>query len=167
MRGRFETIIGAFLLVLLSAAAAWSSNDEPWQAPEFTALDVEGKVVSLSAHRGQVVVLHFWATWCTSCRREMPSLDEFATQYASRGVHVLTVTAENSRKKVIEFFGDRVPSYEVLLDKGSRITRLYRVSGIPVTLLIDRSGYVVKHLAGGQDWSSMQMRGEIERLLKE
>lgn len=154
-------------IVVFLAFAAHAADETPWEAPEFTALDIDDNVVSLSAHKGQVVVLHFWATWCSSCRKEMPSLEEFASQYADRGVAVLTVTAETSKKKVLEFFGGKEPSYEVLLDEGSRITRLYRVSGIPVTMLIDRSGFVVKHIAGGQDWASMRMRGEVDRLLKE
>jgi thiol-disulfide isomerase/thioredoxin len=155
------------IVFLVSAPLVWDAEAEPWHAPEFTARDINDDVVSLASHKGQVVLLHFWATWCGSCRREMPALENLAIDYASRGVVVLTVTAEGSRKKVTNFFKGRRPPYEIILDEGSRITRLYRVSGIPVTLLIDKYGFVVKHYAGGQDWSSQRIRAELERLLKE
>jgi len=154
----------AFLLLTPAVRAA---DETPWHAPEFTAHDINGDVVSLASHKGQVVVLHFWATWCASCAREMPALNDFTTEYTPRGVNVLTITAEASKKKIREFFGDRMPSYEVIMDEGSRITRLYRISGIPITLLIDKSGFVVKHYAGGQDWSSQRIRADVERLLNE
>jgi thiol-disulfide isomerase/thioredoxin len=164
---RLSSLIPIAVVLFLLAPSGPAADAEPWPAPEFTARDINGDVVSLASHKGQVVVLHFWATWCSSCRREMPALEALANQFASKGVVVLTVTAEESKNKILKFFGGRTPSYEVILDAGSRVTRLYRVSGIPVTLLIDKSGFVVKRYAGGQDWSSQRIRSDIERLLKE
>src|SRR5690606_31501848 len=68
------------------------------RAPEFSAmtLDAEPRQVSLSDHRGEVVLLNIWATWCLPCRKEMPSIEQLHQRYSEHGLRVLAVSIDNA-----------------------------------------------------------------------
>jgi peroxiredoxin len=112
------------------------------QAPEFSARDIDGKLVSVIAFRGRVVLLHFWATWCASCKEEMPSLEKIYARYGDRGLKVVGI-ASDSKEDIREFFRDFPVSYSLISDPKSEVQRLYGVRGIPVSFVVDRRGIIV------------------------
>lgn len=104
--------------------------------------------VSLASHRGEVVVLNFWASWCLACRDEHAPLSRVATQYRDRGVVFYGVLyndkPEPARRWIKEMGGQ---SYATLLDPGSRTAIDYGLYGVPETFFIDREGRVAyKHI---------------------
>lgn len=125
------------------------------EAPEFTLVRMDGgdgetetvpadsMVVRLSEHRGEVVVLNFWASWCLACRDEHAPLSEVAELYRDRGVVFYGIlyndTPPNARRW-IEGMGGQ--SYATLLDPGSRTAIDYGLYGVPETFFIDRDGKV-------------------------
>jgi cytochrome c biogenesis protein CcmG/thiol:disulfide interchange protein DsbE len=120
-------------------------------APGFSlvSMDSSGDTVSLAALRGKVVVLNFWASWCTECRFEHTDLSTAANLYRDRGVEFYGVLyndqAENGRRWIDEMGGQ---SYRSLLDPGSRTAVDYGLYGVPETFIIDQQGRVVRKKIG-------------------
>jgi cytochrome c biogenesis protein CcmG, thiol:disulfide interchange protein DsbE len=119
-------------------------------APDFaltmmeTRNDPDGaRVARLSDHRGEVVVVNFWASWCVACRSEHPVLNRVSRAYAGQGVHFYGVLYNDLPRYAEKYIADRGGQiYSTLLDPGSRIAIEYGVSGVPETFFIGPDGVV-------------------------
>jgi cytochrome c biogenesis protein CcmG/thiol:disulfide interchange protein DsbE len=141
------------------------------RAPDFTAvtLDSVPREKRLADHRGQVVLVNVWATWCLPCRVEMPSIEALHKSYAPRGFKVLAVSIDDpGHAETIRRFVDQYKlTFEVLHDPEKKIVDLYDISGYPETFVIGRDGVIRKKLLSATDWNSADHRALIERLLAE
>lgn len=135
------------------------------EAPDFSLPTLEGRAVTLSALRGQVVLLNFWATWCPPCREEMPSIERLHRELGDQGLVVLAVDVDESPRLVAKFMKDFGLSFPALLDARSEVASRYGVGGLPTTWLIDRRGRVVGGAVGPRDWASPAGRAVIQPLL--
>lgn len=106
--------------------------------------------------RGKVVVLHFWAVGCSSCREEMPALDALYTRYRKKGLTVLAVNVGQRREVVKSFLDGLRVSYPVLLDPGRSMAREYDVAGVPRTLILDRNGIIRFKIVGEANGEILQ-----------
>jgi len=88
------------------------------------------------------VLVNFWATWCTPCRREMPDLDKLQARFAPQGLVVLSISDEE-QAKVAPFIASSGYRPAVLLDPGDKVNQEFHIEGIPKTFLFDRSGKLV------------------------
>jgi thiol-disulfide isomerase/thioredoxin len=118
------------------------------QAPEFSLRDFNGSPVSLSAFRGSLVLLNFWATWCGPCRAEMPSFQALADKYGSQGFEVLAVNFAEQPDAVRAFVQQIGLKYRVGLDPSGAINRQYHVSGYPTSYVIGRDGAILDRWSG-------------------
>lgn len=131
----------------------------PGPAPDFTAQDHTGKQVKLSDFRGRVVLLNFWASWCTTCEAEKPSMEELQREFDRDDLVVLKVASDSDWNKVKERFPSGTP-LTVLVDPPKEegetgpIARRYGVSKVPESFLIDRDGIVRHYFVNKRDWSS-------------
>jgi cytochrome c biogenesis protein CcmG/thiol:disulfide interchange protein DsbE len=117
-------------------------------APAEEGAPAEARPVRLSDHRGQIVVLNFWASWCLPCRDEHPALVAAAERYQPKGIVFYGVlyndSPEAARRWLAEMGGQPYPT---LLDPGARTAIDYGLYGVPETFFIDREGKVVyKHI---------------------
>jgi peroxiredoxin len=101
----------------------------------------------LRALRGQVVLLNFWATWCGPCVRELPSIERLHREFKGRGLVALGLNAEEPAV-AREFIKRGGYTFATLVDEQRAMTRAYRVSAIPQTLIIDKDGKVAAHFIG-------------------
>ncbi len=112
-----------------------------FHAPDFELEDLHGRKVTLSALRGKPVLLNFWASWCPPCRKEMPDLQQFATQYGSR-IHVIGINWNDQPSAVQEFLNRYGITYTNLLDINGKVFVLYELTGLPTTFFIDEEGLI-------------------------
>jgi DsbE subfamily thiol:disulfide oxidoreductase len=141
-------------------------KDHP-AAPDFTLPDPRGKKVSLQDFRGKVVFLNFWATWCESCREEMPSMERLYQEYKGKGLEIVAVNVKDKRPDALAFVKELKLNYPVLMDPEGEVGLLYGAFGLPVTYLIDRKGVVLARLWGPADWYSPASRKLIGALVEQ
>jgi len=122
------------------------SESLPVLAPDFSVEALSGETVTLSALRGKLIILDFWASWCKPCTRTLPRLDELAVRLADRDVVLLAISLDRTEKAAREYaVAYDLPASSVLygsLDQTRAVKDLYGVVGIPRTFLIDREGFV-------------------------
>ena len=114
-------------------------------APEFTLPDLAAGSFSLKDLRGKVVLLYFWATWCATCREEMPRLEKLARDYGDRGVVLVGINDEEPAISA-EYLKNRGRTLRSLVDRWHDVFRKYRVGEIPAVIVIDRNGQIVPGL---------------------
>lgn len=115
-------------------------------APDFVLPDIHGGAVQLSAYRGRVVLLDFWATWCEPCREETPHFVELQDKYRDQGLQILGVSMDDDAEPVREFYKQFKMNYPVVMG-NAKIGELYGgVLGLPIAFLIRPDGRVyVRH----------------------
>lgn len=161
MRHAYLIVLTLILIVGPAIQAATLS------APDFTLFDIHGREHRLSAHRGNVVLLNFWATWCPACREEIPSLQALAKKYRARGLDVLAIS--NETPIVIMAFAQAhgiADDFVFLVDPKNQVNLQYRVAYIPTTYLLTRDGKIASVYFGARNWQSPKIEREIENALK-
>lgn len=119
------------------------------EAPAYAATTLDGAPASLADHRGKVVLLNVWATWCAPCREEIPYLQSLYAEHAAHGLEIIgvSVDAEGTEATIRGFQKDFGMRYPIWLDPDERVQTLYMALGVPATYLIDRQGVLRwKHL---------------------
>lgn len=116
-------------------------------APEFSLPELHGGQLRLSSYRGKVVLLDFWATWCTPCREETPQFVDLQNKYGNRGFQVIGVSMDDGPEPVRDFYKQFRMNYPVAMG-NAQIGELYGgVLGLPIAFLIGRDGRIyAKHI---------------------
>lgn len=117
------------------------------KAPDFTADLTDGSSFTLSEQEGKVVLLNFWATWCSPCVEEMPALEKIHKEYGDQ-VKVVAVDCGEDKAVVDGFLKENGYTFSVGYDEKNEISRKYPVTGIPYTLVIGKDGVVQKTFTG-------------------
>ncbi|MDR0311989.1 MAG: TlpA family protein disulfide reductase [Treponema sp.] len=125
------------------------------------------KVQSLSALKGKVVFLNFWATWCGPCRVEMPSMETLYLKYKDKGFEILAVNSGERNSEVMSFMTSYGLSFPTVLDTDGTVSRFYGIQAIPTSYLIDREGNMILRLVGSIDWDTPQIHAALELLLEQ
>lgn len=162
-------LVGGFILLFTAMAGKAASVDAFPEvgklAPSFELKDLSGKKVPLSSLKGKVVLLNFWATTCSPCKAEMPSLNNLHEALKNEGFIVLAVSVDTSDKPVRAFLSGKGIAFPILLDKEGEVHfDGYAVFGLPTSFLIDRSGIIVEKVIGPREWDSAEMKNKIRRL---
>lgn len=103
------------------------------------------------SYAGRVVLLHFWASWCDACEKEFPALTRLADRFNADGLSVLAI-AEDSASRAgayVRMHGLKLP---VVIDGYGKAMRLYRVSLLPTSIIVDKDGKIIGRLVGGKDY---------------
>jgi cytochrome c biogenesis protein CcmG/thiol:disulfide interchange protein DsbE len=135
-------------------------------AAPFTLAGFDGAPVSLEAHRGQVVVVNFWASWCIpACYDEAPVLERNWRGYRDRGVAVIGIDIQDTDEAARKFIDTFSLTFPNARDVGGRVSVDYGVYGVPETFFIDRAGRIrAKHVGAVTD---AVFREHVDRLLAE
>ena len=170
-------LVGVALLIIV----AWLNQDRVQPvtagtvAPDFEVKDLAGGLARLSDHRGEVVLVNIWATWCLPCRIEMPSMERLYQEIGEDGFEIMAVSIDaevgffdlgGRPGGDIQAFADSLGlTFPMLHNPSGAIQRLYRTTGVPETFLIGRDGIIYKKVAGGTEWDAPQHKELIQRLL--
>jgi cytochrome c biogenesis protein CcmG/thiol:disulfide interchange protein DsbE len=134
------------------------------QAPAFTLPLFDGKTWALDDHRGQVVVLNVWASWCIpACYNEAPALEAAWQRYGGRGVVFVGVNYQDREAAAHEFLARFRHTFPNGPDAGSRVAIAYGVRGVPETFFIDREGRLAHRHVGEITLDALVQ--QLERLL--
>jgi len=160
----FAAGVGAFTLIRQPAGPSLRAGSV---APEFSLPVPGGPDVTLSALRGRVVFVNFWATWCAPCREEAPSLERLYQTLHNEGFEVLgiSIDAEKDEAAVDTFKREFGLTFPIPRDPHQRVYAAYQVSGVPETLLVDRSGRVLERFVGPQNWDDPRYARAIRRTI--
>ena len=120
----------------------WRRIEPSVAAEPFTLNALDGSPVTLTALKGRVVVMEFWATWCTPCRFSLPSLEEIGKRYRDRGVSVLLMNVGEEPDSIRKWAEHRYTSL-ILIDEGGKVADRYGVEGIPRLFIADQAGRLV------------------------
>jgi peroxiredoxin len=136
-------------------------------APDFALRSVGGPNLRLKEQRGQVVMVNFWATWCGPCRIEMPHLNRLYQKYQSSGFQLLGVNIDDDPGQAASLATKLGLRFPVLLDTDKKVSKLYDLSTMPSTVLVDRNGRVRYVHRGYRDGYEDMYERQIRELLKE
>jgi thiol-disulfide isomerase/thioredoxin len=150
---------------VLPAFAASSSGP----APAFQLSGRGGKAINLSQFKGQVVMINFWATWCGPCRQEMPLLEDIYKKYKPMGFTMLAVNVEPDSAAAEAWLGKlaKPVSFPVAFDTDSKVSKLYKVAGMPSTVFVDRRGNIRVMHKGYKPGDENFYLSQIRSMLKE
>ncbi|MCF7822042.1 MAG: TlpA family protein disulfide reductase [Mariprofundaceae bacterium] len=137
-------------------------------APDFSLAGLDGKQRSLSTHRGKIVLLHFWATWCTPCRKEMPVLHALEKEFAEQEFVLMCVNVDRGDKAAVEEFVHSIGQhFHTLLDPDGNVRNTYEVRALPTSYIIGRDGKIIGKIIGERDWAGQQASNLLGTLLGE
>ena len=139
---KMKNFLVAIAFSVFAASSLASSGLTGQPAPDFALKSSSGDNLRLSEHRGDVVMVNFWATWCGPCRQEMPLLDELYSRYQRVGFSLLGVNIDDNSSKAMNMVSELGVSFPVLFDNRKEVSKLYDVDAMPVTVIIDREGTV-------------------------
>jgi len=127
----------------------------------------EGRSVNLGKLQGKVVVVHFWATWCAPCMKEMPELETFWKRYQGRNDFALFAIATDKEgwEKVGPFVRDNGVDLPVYLDPGAKVAERFGTSMFPETYIVNRKGRVVQKIAEAISWTEPEVQQFFDQLL--
>jgi len=164
MKRFFPLIAGCCLLFFLIACGR-EVAEVGEAAPDFQLVDTTGRSWNLAELSGQVVFLHFWATWCPSCRDELVHIQRLKSDYAAEPLTVLTVLYQDDPLLAGNMVATIKGDFPLLLDPDSKIARAYGLTGVPETYIIDQQGVLREKIIGAVNWDAVPARRMLDHYL--
>lgn len=159
----------AFLLLAAFLSNGFGQEKEDTPAPDFQGKTLKGKEIDLSALRGKVVLLDFWASWCPPCREEMPKLVRFYEEHKKSDFQLIAVNIDNKSSNMQHFLDKLfpMPEFPIIADNTQKIPALFNIEAMPTTIFIDKKGNIRYRHDGFKDSYVKDFNSELSQLLKE
>ena len=141
-------------------------QEDSSRAPEFTLTDFNGKPLTLSQFNGKVVLLDFWASWCTPCQAEIPRFIEWQKKYGDQGLQVIGISMDDDEKAARKFVERMKPNYPIAMGNPRVAESVGGVLGLPANLILSRSGKVMARHEGGSDLDAMEQEIRLQLAVK-
>ena len=157
-----RTLLAAALVSIPALAVAPQGP-----APRFQLQSMAGKPVSLEQFKGQVVMINFWASWCGPCRQEMPILEKLHSKYKPMGFTMIGVNVEPDSSLAVDWLKSTPVTFPILFDTSSEVSKLYKVAGMPSTVIVDRKGNLRWLHRGYKSGDENEYLDQIRALVRE
>lgn len=153
------------LLVILAAplVQGCEENPEAKVAGDFSLRLFDGRTFTLSKHRGEAVVVNFFASWCIPCRAEAPVLEALHQAYADKKVIFLGIAIKDTESAARDFVKQYGLTFPTGLDKDEKIKQAFGVYGLPTTFFIDANGIITYTHSGAV--TEELIRHELDKIL--
>lgn len=135
-------------------------------ATAVTLKDLDGNSFDLSAQRGKWTFLHFWASWCGPCRKEMPTIQAIWSEFQGTDLAIVLVNTAEDEDTVFNFMGIVAPDMNTLLDSDGKVTERWQPRGLPSTFFIDPEGKLRYLALGGRPWDKGEYLAFLKSLIK-
>ena len=132
-------------------------------APEFEYPDSNGKLWKLSDLRGKVVFINFWATWCTTCKAEMPHKEALFQKLKDEPFQMLGMLFRDDPANLADYYKTQKVSLPTLISPDNASAKIFGITGVPETFIIDKEGIVREKIVGAREWD---VEGTIELITK-
>jgi len=167
-----QLLVAAALLTAMATAAelplpAGVMPIDGRPAPELRLADIDGKPFDLAASRGHWVFVHFWASWCGPCRREMPTLPRMMSQLGNAAIEMVLVNTAETEDTVFTFLAIVAPDLTPLLDLDGLVTERWQPRGLPATFLVDPEGKIQYLALGGRPWDTPPYVEFLRKLVRQ
>lgn len=147
-------VIAVVAYVVLGQKESYVPIEAGTKAVDFALPDTEGNMKSFSDFKGKVIFLNFWATWCTPCEEEMPSMQVLYDTFRNRNLEIVAVSVDSGDvQPVKDFVKKHGLTFTILHDSKGKVKELYKTTGVPETFIIDQNGIVAEKVWGPKDWN--------------
>lgn len=136
-------------------------------APHFSLKTLDDKEIALSKLKGKVVLLDFWATWCAPCRESIPHLVQLHKTFQEKGLEVIGMNTDRGNIDAIRRFVKSMDIPYSIVITPDEVEKNYGVTGLPTTILIDKSGKIRQRFMGFTSEISKQMTATVTELTSE
>jgi thiol-disulfide isomerase/thioredoxin len=119
--------------------------------------DMQGKIHTLNDYKGNIVLVQFWATYCTPCRKEMPTMNNLIKKMQGKPFKIVSVNMAETRDEVASFIEQVPVDFPVLLDSDGSTVGKWKVFAAPANFILDKKGNIIFTLFGAIDWDSEDM----------
>jgi peroxiredoxin len=149
--------LGAFAVFSVKVKNQLNTRESPLTAvklgdpmPDFTLPDASGQMVNFSdvSRQNKLVMINFWASWCTPCRMEMPQFERIYATKKGQGFTLLAVNEDREREKAVAYLKNKPVSFPVLMDKDGAVSKQFGVKALPTTILVGQDGKVIQVVEG-------------------
>ncbi len=155
------------ILVCLGFTAQLAALSPEWtgkKAPDFKLTGLDGDhIYQLSAYKGKIVILDFWASWCAPCKKSLPELHRIAKKYTG-DLEVLAVTIDDDKDNAIRFVSQNNIELIIPFDAKKEVAGLYDIAAMPSLFVIDRGGVVRAEYSGYTEANIEDIISDIEEL---
>lgn len=165
-------IVAAFITIVLIAPQGQRSGRSiasvGIKAPDFRLNEPNGKTWQLSDMQGSVVLINFWATWCSSCRDEMPSLQNlYNIVKGDPRFHLITILHKDSPENASSYLKQNSYSLPFVTDTDGSVSAAYGLTGVPETFIVDKKGVLRDKIIGPVEFNSKETVEYLTRLIEE
>jgi thiol-disulfide isomerase/thioredoxin len=160
---------------MLLAGPAWPADAlslppgvmavEGTPAPPLRLNSIDGETYDLAGARGHWVFVHFWASWCGPCKREMPTIQRMISRLPSAQIEIVMVNTAETEDEVFSFLAAVAPDVTPLLDTQGLVTEAWQPRGLPATFLVDPQGFIRYQVLGGREWDTPPYLDFLRRLI--
>lgn len=158
-----SVLIGVVVYTMMPAGAA---ELKPFDGatPALRLNTLQGEAVDLEQYKGKLVMVQFWATYCTPCRIEMPSMNRLQTKLGENFV-ILAVDMGEEAAEVQQFVDEVKPEFIILMDEDGSALAEWKVFAAPATFIVDPAGKIQYTMFGATEWDSDEMVAELQALM--
>ena len=172
MRLQLRYLLGLLVVAWVSHRAMAEGALEPYEglieAAAITELpDLKGRTHRLRDHEGSVVLVNFWATWCSPCLSEMPGMQRLADTFSGRRFKILAINSSEPRNRIESMLQRLQVDFTVLMDSDGGAISAWDVKMLPTSFIADRAGKIRYRVIGPFDWDGDEAKEVIEELLRD
>ena len=166
-----RNLLTAVMLAMLLVTHVLAGELKPYTGrplPDFTLTDLHGKEHKLSHLKGKVVMVNFWATYCTPCIKEMPSMQRLDKKFKGNPFQILAINMAEDHASVEAFMKRHKieVTFPILLNTAGDVAEAWMVTAVPTTFVIDRQGHIRYALYGAIEWDSDEVIKTVDDLMK-